>query len=475
VNLQVFLNTNVTSRRLENDETEALLIVDEAATPAIYRGRTVLNAENAIVWPGVLVNQPGQGVRTFRITDLRANAAGLGTTATLIPTQVVAYISASPAQSLPVDNPQQSVGYVQTGLLFNVRACTGDSPGTEANFLRCIGQNNPDTGDLIGGTSGNMQFALRFQEGFQSAFKPQFGNDEPGANSGTRLQARFNNVPAGVRIFVTSSPSFGSSPGLQAALVNSSGAATPPASSDRTLFCAAAGAAGFPGIEIPVVNGTATAVWEITGSNPSVTENAVFGVAIAYAPDLIRNLPGTGIGSVTGSFAPAYIEGSGAGRGSAVLPIPRFAKNVNSEAAFRINACTTALLFPFLTSTAGFDTGIAISNASRDPFPDAAGRPQSGACTFHFYGAVPSRQTTNRMIAPGETITAVLSSGGDAGLLPVPGFTGYAIAECEFLHAHGFAFITDGPVGAARVAEGYLALVLGGGLRGSSIAEARGH
>jgi hypothetical protein len=79
----------------------------------------------------------------------------------------------------------------------------------------------------------------------------------------------------------------------------------------------------------------------------------------------------------------------------------------------------------------------------------------------------------------------VLSTGGSLGLRGNANFQGYIIAQCDFLFAHGFAFITDGPIGQARVAEGYLALVLDGDstsdtdddtrLRGNGRGEARGH
>ena len=50
-----------------------------------------------------------------------------------------------------------------------------------------------------------------------------------------------------------------------------------------------------------------------------------------------------------------------------------------------------------------------------------------------------------------------------------PGFQGYVIVQCDFRYAHGFAFITDGPIGSARVAEGYLGLIMDNGIasRGS--------
>ena len=64
------------------------------------------------------------------------------------------------------------------------------------------------------------------------------------------------------------------------------------------------------------------------------------------------------------------------------------------------------------------------------------------------------------MLPPGSTVAFVLSSGGGLGVTGTPDFQGYLIAQCRFQFAHGFAFITDGPIGQARVAEGYLALVM---------------
>jgi uncharacterized protein (TIGR03437 family) len=49
-----------------------------------------------------------------------------------------------------------------------------------------------------------------------------------------------------------------------------------------------------------------------------------------------------------------------------------------------------------------------------------------------------------------------------SGLASTPGFQGYIIAQCQFQYAHGFAFISD--LGAQRLAQGYLALVLDEGL-----------
>jgi hypothetical protein len=507
-NVQLFLNTNITSRQIGSSDTEALLIVDElgalpglsGGTPAVYRGQRT-SGENAVVWPGVTVVAPGAGQRILRITNVRANAALLGASTTLIPNQITAFLSASPSQSLPLSSPQQTVAYIAPGLTFDLRNCAGTQTLTNVNLAQCVGANNSGSRNLISGATGDMQFAVRFQEGFQTAFRPQLTSgqipsipgtvynsesgfvrstsDLPyaigGADHGTRLVARFQNVPAGVRLFVTTVPGAGSSSGVAAILVqtgpNGEGGTLPQSTtpfavpSTATINCPGSSLAGVPAAEISVVNGTALAVWEITAANPAFLESAVFGVAVAYTPDIQNRAPAAGQVRVAGSFGPFYgIES--AGRASATLPVPRFADQPVVANAFSIEACVTHLLFPFVTNRSGFDTGIAISNTSRDHFGSQSDRLQSGPCTIHYFGqtdnsgAPPATQKTTSNIGAGETLTFIVSSGGNFGINATPGFQGYIFAQCEFQYAHGFAFITDGPVGAARVAEGYLALVL---------------
>jgi hypothetical protein len=118
-----------------------------------------------------------------------------------------------------------------------------------------------------------------------------------GADSGTRLVARFNNIPAGARLFVTSSPSFGSTANFNAVLIrtgsNGEGSAQP-IQATATLFCPISGSGGVAAAEIPVVNGSAMAAWEVIAANPAVIESAMFGVAVAYAPNTPNQLLGLG-------------------------------------------------------------------------------------------------------------------------------------------------------------------------------------
>ncbi|HYP09402.1 MAG TPA: hypothetical protein VER03_24470 [Bryobacteraceae bacterium] len=471
-------------------------------------------ANAAVVWTGIPIVPPGtNSFRTFRITNVRANAAAVPASASLVPSQIFAFLSISASQSLALNNPQQAVAFVLPGLQFDVRNC-GNTGGGAGTFLQCVNQNrdlfnNPSAG----GPFSDRIFGLRYREGFQTAFKTRVAetqltsvpgvvyNTESGfvrtgdtvlnsagtvglADSATRIAARFTNLPEGIRLFVSTTSVPVATPLAQAnALLVSTdangaggtisvGGVTQPVgvTSTTTLRC---GNLDSSAAEL-TITGTGTgrsaiAVWEVTTANSATLDTLFFHVGVAFAANTPNNLPGLGTSSVTGSFAPFYAANSNAGQASSSLPIPRFIDNATPVNTFTINQCVTNLLFPFVTNQAGFDTGIAISNTSRDPFSGNAGRLQAGTCTINYYGAVPggpapAADTSTNPVAAGEQLLFVLSSGGANGIDAVPGFQGYIIAQCRFQYAHGFAFITDGPIGQARVAEGYLALVMDEGI-----------
>jgi len=211
---------------------------------------------------------------------------------------------------------------------------------------------------------------------------------------------------------------------------------------------------------IALNNGAGTAVWEVMNADPLTTQTYEFGIGVSFVANTSTNLPGLGSATVAGSFAPL----STVTTASASAPIPRFADTSTATTILTISACTTNLLFPFLTNQSGFDSGIAISNTSVDPFGTA---PQSGPCKLNYYGettgggAAPAAQTS-AVVPAGKQLLATLSTGGNLGITATPGFQGYMIAQCSFQYAHGFAFISN--VGGTQVAEGYLALILDGSL-----------
>ncbi len=219
-NIQIFLNTNVTSRILNTagNFDEALLIIDEphsssnptrpllacgdagapdsgpsgagvcsitsignpvltydgtpggvaygTGRPNVYQGRQ--NGVNSIVWLGVPIDPPGTATsRIIRITNVRANANNLGVSSTLVPSQIVANISVNGSTALPINNPQQTLAYIQPGLVTSVRF--------PFNFVQCLSANpniasNPGSPVEAGGQNG-QQFSIRFDEGFASSWK----------------------------------------------------------------------------------------------------------------------------------------------------------------------------------------------------------------------------------------------------------------------------------------------------------------
>jgi len=470
--------------------------------------------DTSVSWPGVLVVPPGTNRRTFRFVNLRANASSIGATTSGLPNQIIAFISTNPQNTIAVDNPQQTVGYVQSGLTFDARNCNGSAARVQNAFLQCGSLNadrfnTPTSGTLPSNSSTpNSVMGLRFRENFQTAFKVrgvtgqenslpgQVFNSESGfvnsqvpgpggvpvgvADSGTRLMARFSNVPAGIRLFVSTANTSGSSAGVTAVLVNSdlngasfTNGSLPFASSvptavpgPVTLNCSVSSTTATA-VEVPIVSGTGQAVWEITAADQNNLDTLVFTVGFAYASNTAATpaTPGVGQSSVTGTFAPLFTAAAAGSASFAPQLVPRF--NAGTAAAtnlFQIVLCQTNLLFPFVTNQAGFDTGIAIANTSLDPFGTV---PAGGNCTLNYYGTLPNGQPltttserTTSAIQGGQTATMVLSTGGGFGLRGNPNMQGYIIAVCDFVYGHGFAFITDGPIGQARVAEGYLALVL---------------
>lgn len=118
----------------------------------------------------------------------------------------------------------------------------------------------------------------------------------------------------------------------------------------------------------------------------------------------------------------------------------------------------SVLLFPFLSSVKGFNSGISISNACVGP---GQAELTSGVVRLYFSGDGPSgkvllEQRSSRAVPAGSTLSMNLLFGNaDWGFEPISGFQGYAYAVCNFAPARGFAYISD--PGNQLTAAGYLA------------------
>ena len=141
--------------------------------------------------------------------------------------------------------------------------------------------------------------------------------------------------------------------------------------------------------------------------------------------------PTLNTGSVTVSYHPVTDD---------VTKRPRFVSGPTND-VIEIEDCTTTLLFPYVVSTQGYDTGLVITNTSDG----------KGYCTIQYNSGSdddPDDMMTPEQVAGGGQWVKLLSA-------IAAEFQGYITASCEFRDAHGFAFITDGE---ATLAQGYLAV-----------------
>jgi len=458
---------------------------------------------STLSWQGVPIDAPGTaGIRTIRITNIRANACLLGVSSTFIPTQITAIIGVNGGATIIINNPSQVVGQAQQGLLtalhtdsyvqcdnlnpFLLESMSGPTE-TIGNPSGITGLNSPATAAVtegfaysfkprnynqilsglgLAGMAGTADpdsdiglqnipgFTYRTESGFipGPAVAVPGGGYVPGtgtvgtvglATQGTEISFAFAGVQTGVSLFV---------PGA-ITLTGNYGAGTP-----AGFAVLIGGDGGFDLNQVTISGSTAVATYEILYSDPSVTETmSLFGAA-AYISNTGQNIPAPGVATVAVNFAPLSTSPTA----SASAPIPRFCQPYTPANLFTINSCNCNLLFPFVTNQFGFDTGVAIANTTADTLNGVT--PQQGTVTLTYYGtttgggAAPPTAVTTSDVASGSELVFTLSSGGNYGIPATPGFEGYIIARANFQYCHGFAFISD--AGAQKLAEGYLAIQL---------------
>jgi hypothetical protein len=270
--------------------------------------------------------------------------------------------------------------------------------------------------------------------------------------------ARFKNIPAGVTLRVPYRVDVGGH--LIAQLVTSP-------NSDGSGGTVTSDSGTSPSVSVPSSGLVVYEVTSIDAISYSTQETVEVEVDVNYS------IPGPlGSGTVNGNFAP--ISTNYVMSGSA--PEPRFVDKATDETALTIDPCRTILLFPYTTNQAGFDTGIAIANTSKDPLGTTA---QNGTCQINSDGNTngssgPAAQTSPE-VGSGAHLAFMLSGGGGvfgynggftacaSGACVAPLFQGYIIAICNFQYAHGFAYVSDvqnDPSGRTLGAMGYLALII---------------
>ena len=464
-------------------------------------------------FPGIPIDPPGTiGTRTIRITNIRGNMTAVPVGGSGIPGQVFGYVSITSPSSISIPSNNQILGYVQKGLVFSLGKnptfsnCNGYSigGGWDADLIftegfpsafkrRAVG----NVTDSTASANGDRMFtppSVIGPGGFWPDQPAPLPQDTPGAitftesgyipsgdgannldptigmaDSGTRLLVRFGNIPANVTIYAstversayitTGRPPFGASgPYLwsRVALV----AGTDVDGSGDFAFAKPITPSGLtPGYQIVKVTSGMTLAYEVISDDPNVLETIDIPLIITFAASS-GVTPGDALPTVNGSLAPVDIDPDLAGH----TWLPRFKENgTPTDGFFTINPCETNILFPWVVSGDGFDTGVEVTNTSQDIFNT---KPQSGNCRVNYFGVTtgggppPAAQPTTSPIDAGGVLRFVVSSGGTNGIVGTPGFLGYIIVQCDFQYAHGFAYITDGPIGQAHTADGYLGLIL---------------
>ncbi|MYB52544.1 MAG: hypothetical protein F4X77_10160 [Acidobacteriia bacterium] len=396
---------------------------------------------NALTWTNVSVPFPGNlpfGASTLKIRGIRANASQVRLAGgSSFGAPVAAALELRSPSGVALRNASLRLANSLTGMRLAVvetepaAACGGDSRGTATVVV---------------------------QEGFASAFRAGSQTALPG--EATRVMLDIRDVPEGVELRIPSfvachQPDFDGSDGassesLALALVSGHDAAGAGGS-------AAASGTGTD-VSILLEDGVGRAVYEVVADDPGQVEDC-------HIPALFETSDRR-VGSARATVAASFAPRSAVPRASASAPLPRFAPALALAGAdVNLGACSTRLLFPFVTNQAGFDTGLVITHGSLQALTDTVAE-QAGSCDLHFYGVGGDGEDEllvqyTTAIEPGEQLVFTFSGGNPArNIIGMDQFQGYLIADCGFPGARGYVFMSDGFGGIADLAMGYLAPVI---------------
>jgi uncharacterized repeat protein (TIGR01451 family) len=315
---------------------------------------------NSVTYYGIPVLPPGVSAsRVFRITNVRVNANPLAGSSGANAAPVQASISISGATSLSISNANPIVGLIMNGLTTavsdapSVSHCSNSTSTATLSFAESFGsafktrvmaQNNiasagqnPGLG-ADGFTPQNVPGFIYYSE--SGLVVPVAAGQTVGqADFGTRLKATFNNVPAGVSLFVSvanvqnnglpvSVPAVVGGPAANSGTTGYAQLTTSETGPFSAVFPSRYGPTGVPSFGIPVVNGTATAVWEVINTNPSANERLNFAVYATYNATLASGL-GTMTVNLSYAAAPPAFSASDGSSASDTLPIPRYVPDAN--------------------------------------------------------------------------------------------------------------------------------------------------
>lgn len=330
-NLNLFLPVNITNRVDENSvASQVALAVQAGASTTLFPGRI---SNQSISFNGVQFTVPESLTVTMRISNLRVNASQLGTA---VGQTIQAQIATTTGVFSLLNNPVV-VGRTESGLLATVTPSGIPSAPS------------PLPADLTIGNlfaSRTIFTSTRFTEGFAAAFETK----DATSDTGTRLVVRYQDVPAGTRLFVpdvvagadAAIPTAGGDLGgtqsggeyepgrgtLLLALVLSPDANGAGGQLAYTPGAPGSGSVAFNRVrEVPVAAGVGMVVYEVVDASPERRQTAQFPTFVGAPPDCLLTLMPQTVSFGPGSTAPAASIGA---------PVPRFI------AATPAPDCTTA-------------------------------------------------------------------------------------------------------------------------------------
>jgi hypothetical protein len=501
-NVTVFFSAPVTSLPVPPFSDQALLLLTSVngggSTAACFgpNGQVNGSASNT----QLTFSCAGQGfafgansTTSATVSGVRVNASAVASGATLVAVTATPGVVTNSSSTIASTALVLTVGYVTsslsppgvTGYCGTANCAPSFLPSTPVSNYNTA-QGNPaktttvpsffvSTGDTVAGAfktlNGNPVGGVAAPPAVNTNFSVE--NSDGDAAWGTRIQLAFGNVPAGVTLYVPQSITVGSGAttftlNLVTSATASDNTATgaipsvtvplsftapiPSSFNFNTVFGpivtpTAYGASSFP---ITASGGAAVAVYEVVYAPAQAKVSAAIPVWVTFGPSSLS--AASGAITVLESYAPTTPL-------LTATMAPDFAAvTTGALNGSSIGLASTQILFPFVTSITGFDTGLALSNTTTDPFGTS---PTSGACTLAFYGTGAPTPNTG-IAAPGGAQASGTSNAFLASSL-APGFTGYVIANCAFPEGHGFAYIVYAFGTNNATTMGYNALILNRG------------
>jgi hypothetical protein len=430
---------------------------------------------NSVTFSGITIGAlaAGSPAFTLTITNIKIQSSTVAT-GTGVPTGISETIFVSGTNTTPsAITTGSAVAYVTSGLsgiktsgttsnaLCNATTTYNSAGALAPNFTVTFAEAFPNSFKVQGSTAANNALGTWYTNHSETGVGVTGYTNSNVATSGTRIKIIYNNVPANVAIFMPLTFT-GTNGGVVKLTTSETGAFAAPtgatANGNPNALLGGSNVAGDGSTaSLTVTSGSATAIYEDTTFS---TAPATFAIPVyLQASAGAVPAPASAI-TATVSFAPI----------GATSNVPNF---INGASTTTVNgstfaACSTTLLFPFVTNQAGFESGLAISNTGADLLATKNGAPitsvtgQSGTCLLTFFGNAtassnPPAFTTAAAVAPGTSWTGTLTSvtGGTPNT-----FGGYMIAQCNFLYAHGFTYITYNIGQSSGMAMGYLALAV---------------